>query len=274
MIRSMRQSLLSSWTICGRRAWYSMHGDLPYATSQAAAMGTAHHSGMELVYRETPDDNPRVVTPALRSKAYGAAIASFDLEVERAEDRFRWDGDRDDALNIVIARLDLALDRLLWQGRVLAVEKSFTHGWRPGWTAHGTIDLVLLAFDQAIGVDHKTAYRRWAANKRTTLLELPQAGWYMDAWDAENPATPMASFTFDIVSGMGNSLGVERRVLAPTPDERSRVRSLFTEAALAMDALDAAGVDYPANPGHMLCSDKYCDAWDHCPYGAMARTQP
>lgn len=259
VMRLMRQSLLGSADTCLRRAQYDIDPDRPRSTSEARAIGVGYHAGLEAYYRARQAGGPCAPDQEQLRSITEHAIRAFRAEIP---DEFTWETSQNDCELKVSSMLATYFgEQHYWPDAyaVIAVEETFTAPWTDGWDRHGTIDLALGGPDGwTYLVDHKTAGRRWPANKEHPRKNN-QAPWYVRAW-RDMTGDTQVRFVFDVMTYGGQ---FERRVSDPEPRHELAV----LERARAVAVLLDAGIDLPGNPSSTLCSPRWCDHWSVCPYG-------
>lgn len=259
-VRVLRQSLIGSLDICLKRGGYDLDPARPRGTGEARIVGTSYHAGLEAYYADRMDG---VVCHL--DKVTAAARLCFDLEVE--EHRFwAWEVSGEDAWTRVVKMLTTYFATGHQWGphyRVLGVEQEWYARLTDDWVAKGTIDLVLEGPEGVVLDDHKTTGKRWQANKEAPRKNA-QAVLYPWAWWTLTGVKPVAS-TFSVMNYRGD---FDRRWAYPTP---AHMGALLEKAGSLTRMLDKCGIhDLPANPSSVLCSPKYCDHWQVCPFGAAA----
>jgi len=265
--KRVRQSTLGAFDICLRRGQYELTTSVPRTNSEASVVGTAYHAGLEAYYtirKENgfyqPTEGP--LMKAILDVAHEAYVREAMLIPDTG-----WDTDWNRAWDKVVDMLDHYFRaKRYWPEEylVIGVEHQFTIPWINGWDAHGTIDLVLLGPDgpeDHILVDHKTAGKRWPQGKESPRKNN-QPPFYCWAWGQLTGVPPR--FVFDVMS---YNLTFERREATPTSNQIELVLSKAKQVTALLDS----GLELPANPGSMLCSEKWCRFWDHCPHGAAAK---
>ena len=279
----VRQSTLGDFDTCGRRMQYSIESPI-YHGGIGRAIGTAYHFGLEWAYNAELQNG---VWPDVRMACIEAAEClqrtvdlepSHESEQSKQRGEFKWDDTHPD--------FDSAyetLERMLhaywadpdahWQApwKVLATEQGFSQELWNGHTRDGSIDLVGLDPDGFIfGEDHKTAGKnKWAYNKHHARKQN-QAPWYVAALMRMYPDAPGYRFFFDIMTHKGV---FERRETIVTPAHIEAVEQKALQVVTLFEGMRSAGLDMPANPASNLCSPKFCDHWDICPYGQALEVQ-
>lgn len=274
----MRQSLAGTADTCLYRVPFTLDRTRPYAAGVNRALGTGYHAGLDVHYT-AQIENPNTRVPIQDIKI--AAFHAFAMEVEKAGDTFDWEYqaqtsrqpqvilDYDSACDMIEGALDRYFrESRYWpmtQYKVLGVEQPFLLPWPevPGWHRAGSIDLILqdthTGTGMIIGVDHKTAKKKWAKNKGTAS-NSPQAAFYVRAI-REMYDAPEVAFVYDV---MGFDGTFERR---PAYRSDQVVEVTHQKMAMLAELIDKGG-PFPPSPDSFLCSKSYCDYWDECPFGA------
>lgn len=272
---TLSPSALSSFEICGKRGQFYKDPNLARVNTMSTARGRAWHTAME-TYNVRPalyeDGGPDFIAYVLAN----AALESLAQQV--SEDDFEWqEGDDFDA---VVAELDVmcrsfadAPPQTRWyepeiwrvgiEVSVLADFGSPTH------IMPGVIDAVMAVNGTHIGVDYKSAGRAWGGAKAMgDPRKLIQPPLYAEAWE-QTRSTPMDWFCMDVMTVKGRF----ERIWVPTHKAvreplLGRWRDVATQVALYAEK----GLDMPTNPGHILCSEKWCGFWSICPMGQEYET--
>lgn len=263
--RTIRQSTLGDFDICQLRAQYKVAGWVPRGGSEASVCGTAYHAGLELYYAERAAGGPQNPTSDDIARYLVDAHRTLDAEVAGIEG-FVWDTSADEAHHCVEVMVRAYFkDYYQWPDtfEILAVEHSFHHQFLPGWDATGTVDLVMRRTSDNFLVtdDHKTAGKMWSQSKADPR-QNNQSAWYA-IWVQED---------FPGFDGFDAWFSVMRRDGAKfqrfqSPVDRRHMEAVSAKAESAARLLDS-GLELPPNQSSALCSEKYCDAWTLCPFGA------
>ena len=270
--RSIRQSTLGDMDICQRRAQYNVAGFMPRTSSEAAVIGTGYHAGLEAYYLD------RIVDPAIDRPSgemiqcyIEAAHVGLDEELRKLTG-FEWDTTEAEARALMTRMVATYFEGCpgdqggyQWPNTftVLAVEHTFEHEFQPGWTASGTVDLVLQRQTDGFLIldDHKTSGKMWSERKADPR-ENNQAAWYA-LWVQED---------FPDHPGLESWFSVMRRDSGKFRRFKSEIRQAHLDAvvdkATSVAGLLDSGFDLPPNQTSNLCSAKYCDAWTLCPWGS------
>lgn len=275
----VRQSTLGTASDCMRKLQFELEAGT-YHGGVVRAVGTAYHYGLELFYDPARDitDIDLLVAGAIRRFDEVASMApSHESEFEKTPGTFKWDEKFPDAASAHEAiekmlRAYFATPGTVWPDdwTVLAVEQSFAQPFYNGHTRNGSIDLVLQDPNgYIIGEDHKTAGRAWPATKHLARKQA-QPPWYVAALMELYPDAPGYRFFYDIMTYAGKW---ERREVLVTPEHIAATESRAIEVVTLVAGMRKAGMELPANPGSNLCSPRYCDWWDVCPFGAALDLQ-
>ena len=268
LARGLNQSTISTADTCQMRLTWWLDPDMPYTSGVHRAAGTGYHAGLAHHYTAKMNgEHPEMST------IIQVAYQSIDDEIAKAEDRFNWvyqpETKREPLDTWDLPTMRLYVRRLLetyfsnshqWPDdyQVVAVEQPFEVEWKPGWYRRGVIDLVTRKDGYDFVIDHKTAKRKWAANK-SDASATPQAAWYQSAWTEISGATNV-EFVYDLMAADGT---FERRTATRTPGQ---IQATIARADLLTQLIDKGG-PYLPNPSSFLCSENYCDYWNLCPYG-------
>lgn len=284
----LSQSVLSSAGDCQRKAQYTL--DRPAwaqrVGSAPRAVGTGFHAGLELYYQARHDDMIGVgpgpgILPTL-DDCVGRAIEIFntsmttDLYDDTPIDAFLWDDkipDIETAHQYITAMVTAYWPHHWpddWQ--VLAVE---LHGTRAdpyiGADVKIGADLVLVDPNNwLVGVDFKTAGRRWQEGKEHPRKNV-QAPFYLRLLRQIFPGHAGYRFVFDVMTYPNKSgeCVFERRISDPTPlHEQAVADNAKAFVNLYQTIHVEQGLDLPVNPASTLCSARWCDMWSGCPSGA------
>lgn len=265
LVRTISPSRISTADKCLTALEYSLDRRIPYVTDQTRAIGTAYHAGLEAFYSARPEEM--------------MADANEKLQAESETPGFAWDegSGLDDAWLIVEGMLHTYLaDECWWPDdhTVLGVEVEMLAPLRRGWVRRGYTDLVLEheyeempedSFDavtrkELILVDHKSARKPWKRHKES-WRQTPQPSWYVDLALECFPGYDRYRFVFDVMTLDGK---FERR---EAPVSHASIEGTRGKAHRVCDLIDQGG-PYPPNVGSFLCSEKWCDWWSICPFGA------
>ncbi len=126
---------------------------------------------------------------------------------------------------------------------------------------------------QTVLVDYKSAGRAWGTDRVRYDEELGryigdprkivQAPLYAEAWERAT-GDVVQWVCFDVMTIKGKFM----RVWVPVaPAKREPLLVRWRQVSDEIQMYREAGVDMPANPGHFLCSSKWCPYWDRCPLG-------
>jgi hypothetical protein len=265
----IRQSHLGDFDACGRKMQYKIE-DPRDLSGSVRAVGNGYHAGLELYYNARMAGDKHLPTP----EACGTAgVKEFDTRLESAGDSFLWDPEkfttRDEAHGAIRQLVYEYFDgghQWPLEFVVLGVEISFTVPIEGSeHVMGGTADLVLQdPMGGILGVDHKTAGKRWPAGKHEPRKNN-QAPWYVKALQQVFPGAPYYRFVFDVMTYGGV---FERRIADPDGRHIEAITRKAIEIATVYEGMRlGAGMDLPANPGNTLCNPKWCDHFDVCPYG-------
>lgn len=256
-----RQSLANTASVCLRRAGYSMIPGLQGGTGEAREKGTAFHAGAEVYYLARKAD-PSIFVPdaVLMQQVYDAAWASLD-SVEEIE----WETSLQQVKETVGAMLFAYFNgQHQWPAEyeVLEVEWRFDIDDGTEWVDSGTADLVLrnTVTGETILADHKTSGRKWSADKGSPRKSAQPAA-YVDAW-MRTTGERINWFVYDVMTT--TKFDFDRRWFEVSDEDLAR----YTETKRILVPLLSLPVEsLPGSPDSNLCSSKWCDYWDLCPFG-------
>ena len=258
----LRQSTLGTADTCHKRLQFDLDPLTPSTTGPYRVFGTAYHAGVEAHYLGAE------IVPAVDAVFDGDEAKSID---DWGDDWVDLEYARTHCLELVSA--SLAHSWLNFDGvEVIGTEVTlFANLPRPDWIVKGTLDLVLAGeyirnnFDvDHLVVDHKTARRKWPKGKEAAR-KTNQPAWYTFWWGllwakAHGGDMPRVGFVFDV---MAHDKTFQHRWPDVTPAQKEAV---LAKAALVCDLIDNDG-PYLPNTQSFLCSAKWCDHWQQCPFG-------
>ena len=274
---TLSPSALSSFEICGARGEHYKDPDIPRTNTLGTARGRAWHAAMEF-YNTFPDLEQQSTIDMIDQLD---AVALVRLTEVVGEDNFEWQEGDDfpevlEQLHVMVESYCKAEPSVRWAEdgiSTLAIERGvFADMGSPSHVMPGVIDVVKLvlpaevgAKGTVVGVDYKSAGRAWGGRKALgdprTVIQPPL---YAEAWE-QVTGDPMDWFAMDVMTVKGKF----QRVWYPTSKPH---RQPFIDRWKAVSAQIAMhqeqGLPMPTNPGHMLCSPKWCSYWDICPMGA------
>ena len=258
----LRQSTLGTADTCHKRLQFDMDPMVPHGTGPYRVFGTAYHAGLEAHYQGAE------IVPAVDAVFNGDEAAQVE---DWGDDWVDLEYARTHCLELVSA--SLAHSWLNFEGvEVIGTEVTlYANLPRPDWIVKGTLDLILggeyirnnFEVDHLI-VDHKTARRKWPKNKEDAR-KTNQPAWYVFWWallwaKAHGGDMPTVGFCFDV---MAHDKSFQRRWPDVTAAQKEAV---LAKAALVCDLIDNNG-PYLPNTQSFLCSAKWCDHWQICPFG-------
>jgi hypothetical protein len=261
---------------CLRKLQYNLESNYYHGGSKRA-VGTAYHYGHEVFYEARMAELELPSLELIKEKACdkfdrtALLEPSHESELTKQRGEFKWDEDVPDhgtAYRLIESMLEAYFFEHVWpeDWQVLGVELGFSLPFWGEHTRNGSIDLVLMdPVGYVVGVDDKTAGKRWNDGKHTPRRNA-QASWYVTALQYLFPDAMGYRFVFDIMTYKGV---FERRVSDPQPEHQAATDRRAIEVVTLYEGMRAGGMDLPANPASTLCSPRYCDHWDVCPYGAV-----
>ena len=298
-MKRMRQSSLNTGLDCALKLSYALDPTTPYHNGVVRAMGTAVHKGHEEYYLHRRETGELETDPRPWVEA---ALKAFQVEVDRAEDRFDWRLEpakphlqtpkpeimldfESAAKKIAEGLVFYHQNKCYWPERYEGIEAElfFELPWegQDDWVRHGTIDLVLrdTLDNKVILVDHKTAKGpkkadAYSANK------TPQASFYLRSFElldwstldcrGEDLGELHNEFVYDVLSLTHGKPVVFNRFWQPRSKQQIKVVEMQANALIEL--VDKGGPFLP-NTSSFLCSEMYCDFWDICPYGSTLKGQ-
>ena len=264
-IQYLRQSTIGNIGVCGLRAKYDRDPNLPFSTGPHREFGTAYHAGLEAHYNGEPPI-PAVTAHFASEEAQSITDWGDDwVDAEQAEHHCK---ELVTAYTTEYSWLSLEGIKLIGAETMI---KSPLPG-HDGWAIQGQLDLVLDVrdaphpaledYDHVI-VDHKTARKPWNKTKHTARKTL-QPSWYTywwpKLWLQQTGFKPRTGFVFDI---MPQSAQFERRFVDVTEAQQ---QAALLKADAAVKLIESDGLCFP-NTDSFLCSSKWCDFYDICPFG-------
>lgn len=269
-------SLLNNADICLARAVYGK--TRPYTSGEAALCGNGYHAGLEEYYlwrkdfEETTDlrEDDWPAPPAwLVERCYIAAKAEIFARVRDIEQDFVWDTSFDET----VTRAQQMIHAYFAGGhywpadyRILGVEIGFlVPSIVDGWVDKGFMDLVVYqeGTGHTILDDHKSAGKKWKKNKESPRTNN-QPAMYDIAWEAATGVKPDA-FAFSVMTYAGE---FERRLVYVQEHDRNLVRAKQRTDLPLIEQGIKNGLQLPGNTSSFLCSERWCDHWLVCPFGA------
>lgn len=241
---TFRQSWLKESTLCPERARRNLKGTLPDRETDAAAIGTAVHAGIEAVLRNEVTDYRDALSVAVSEFEQIEAHPSFTwtkYSHRVAQDRIstylgHWWGIKDMFRPVDV---EWTFNEVLWEDEDRIVRVS------------GTIDLV----DERLGlIDWKTsgngAYETWEYDR----WAIQPTVYTFARHDADQPQHP---FTYNVM----HKDGVQTFTVWRSEKDWDWLKQRAVQLAKMIEAdLD----EWPMHDDHALCSAKWCPAWDTC----------
>lgn len=257
-VHRFRQSSMKELDICSERARLTMTGQMPDEESDAAAAGTAVHTGIEVGLQCLLDDGEILSLDAM-------SVVAQDHFTEMMEGpTFHWVKMKEGGARAFIDKALVAFyDHVLPDLRPLAVEVNFGP-----LTIHedehriieitGSIDYL----DRTGLKDWKTSSRAWD-------------GWEHERWDIQPSVYTRAASMLGLIEPNEDGLypfefvvfvrGAKVNIQRLTVYRHAGDWAWLVERTLAIAALIEAEVPtWPKNDNHALCSPKWCPAWDMC----------
>lgn len=273
-------SALSDYEICGRRGQYHQDRDIPRGTNLGQSFGKAWHHGLEtfgLARMHYGDWQVAIIDqPELVERLYnimGGYLYAQTLldEFDPGPDQAVYEADLAQCFTDLPVMIGAVTGdpKRLWLGDKLKVAGTEMEvRVELGSDYHqllGYIDTVIDTPSGPVGVDYKTANRRWNKGKLSgDPRKLVQAPLYAEAY-TRITGEEMNWFVYDVTTRRGQF----DRVWVNT---NYGVRKQFVDRWVAVsndiELHRAAGLDMPTNPSHFLCSEQWCSYWtDYCEMG-------
>lgn len=267
---TLSPTALSAYEICGRRGQYYQDPNIPKGPPTAAmARGSAYHKALEFYNTLRLNGEP------LPDKHEMLEVMGHTLQGIVDQPDFEWaDGaekvDTVDALARMVTRWWTPSEpHIRWDQpgiEVVAVETQlFVSEFGRIHDFNGYADVI---YDVPtlghVGVDHKSTGKAWGGMKAAgDPRKLVQAPLYAEAYERRT-GIPMDWFVFDVMTVAGKF----QRVWVPTNlVARAPFITRWEEISESINLHRLAGLDMPTNPGHILCTEKWCQFWTICPMG-------
>ena len=269
-LHKVSQTILNNADVCLRRAEYARHEEKFF--SDQTICGTGYHAGLEVYYLNRLQNPDEVVpSPAIVEAAYDQAGLLIQAERDHAGPRMKWN--LWSTVPEIVAGAQGMLHAYFSQGcywpedwKVIGVEQQLLMPAHvAGWHQRSTIDLVLRQRESGLLVlaDHKSATKPWKRDKES-YRKTNQPAMYVDGWERATGERPDA-FVFDIMTLNGL---FERRTAQVT---NATIEGMIEKQRTILPLLEKANageLELPGNTQSFLCSEKWCDFWDRCPFGA------
>lgn len=266
--KTLSPSALSSYEICGRRGQFYQDKDIPRVQTLGTARGRAWHTAMEN-YNVSPEweGDPHLEALLLSSAVneLNGIVASDEYVAQPGEDV--------DAVIIELSVMcsafanadpsvrwaERGIKRIAVEGGVLGDFGSTTH------VMPGVVDAVMDVNGDHIGVDYKSAGRAWGGSKLDgDPRKLIQPPLYAEAW-SQMHGVEMNWFCMDVMTVKGR---FDRVWVRTDKTARQPFVDRWLSIAEQVEMYSSLDLEMPTNPGHILCSAKWCAYWDRCPMGA------
>jgi hypothetical protein len=250
-LKAMRQSTTKNADICLKRLAYDLDPSVPRGQSAARAIGTAYHASLEALYNGDAWWKDHGLTE-LRTQYSNWPHLQEDIDHGMA----------------LIHLTDMFNAYQQWDPKaweVVATEAEWFLPLHGEWVIKGAIDLVLRSkLDGQIHLaDHKTAGKAWPKDKGNPRKDV-QPSLYTYAWWQLTGERP-AGWSYDVMTYKGN---FERRYYDITDAHMTLALQKSSDVAVLLERMPLSCL--PANPSSNLCSEKYCDFWNVCPFGAAS----
>lgn len=256
---TFHQSWLSNTDDCLEQARLGLEGELPEQETDATAMGTAVHAGIEATLLDLKEcDSPLSLASAQR-----VAQETFDELILLPH--FRWIDKKEGGARAFINRAM----KTWYEGMLPRLDPMMMEPYVGPFVVYeddgivvrfaGSIDYV----DRQLGlVDWKTssgAYEPWEKQRWNIQATMYSLLWSLlcDAQGWERPTLPV-DFTFCVLLKKGGM-----QVLTVNRDQGDWYW-LISKAVAIVRLIEAELDVWPKNDNHALCSPKWCPAWDRC----------
>lgn len=274
LVHTFRQSTLNDLDLCPERGRRVLTATMPRQETDATAVGTAVHAGIEYALEHKRDS----ALPPMGECTSVAVNEWAELEHEHDIEyvKYKSDGAPEtfirNAMECWYTQAQPQIEPLLLEHTFSEVVLYSDERRRIELT--GTIDL--LCQDTGLG-DHKTTTREGAYLK----------GWGGDAWEKERWAIQPTVYTYAAVNDRrwpgskplasgpkGYPFTYWALVRQPYNEVELQVLTVWrhtgdwqwlAQKALGVARLVEAELDvWPKNDGHALCSPTWCPAWGEC----------
>ena len=282
---TLSPSALGAYEICGRRGQYYQDPNIPKGPPNLnMARGSAWHAALEYantirLERETSTDlyDPKDLAAGMLEGAMGK-VATETLDRITSDPDFTLEpnesvGDAAWYLNQMLLTYLTAEPGDRWAlEKVRLVDKEM-HLFIPDFGLthdfNGYADAVydVDGITGHIGVDYKATSKAWGGDKaKGDPRKLLQAPLYAESYERLT-GIPMDWFAFDVMTIAGKF----QRVWVPTnPTVRKPFLERWHQMTETINLHHEAGQEMPTNPGHILCSAKWCPFFDKiCPMGSQ-----
>lgn len=289
---TLSPTAISDFEVCGRRLQFYLDPDIPKGgTDMGLAKGRAWHWMMEqfaryrLAAQEGLVDTEDLADDWL-DRLYAIGVGYFEQEINREDFQPREDDDRPGVHSQLWTMLTswvtdpgqmwLAADGSITvetvEANVLTELGSDHH------QLNGYIDAVYRITDgedhHVVLVDYKAKGKAVGSNEYTIddetgrLMGDPrkfiQAPLYAEGWE-RSTGEIVSWVVFDVMTKAGK---FQRIWVDVRPSKRQPLIERWQQVSSTVHMYQEAGMDMPTNPGHYLCSEKWCSYWDICPMGA------
>jgi len=228
--------------------------------SEPTALGTGYHAGLELWYQSRLDG----YHPPTIEQMIEVGANTIDKIMGGWPQSAEWDR----------PAMMTALDTMLYayfrdacdhNFEVFGVEYDVESEWFGKYTIAGRLDLVLRTNPGSfLIVDHKSAGKAWGPDKHKPRYAM-QAPWY-SYWlkvqlEKQGEVVDSIRFCYDVMTRAGK---FSRKMADPTEDE---IQLTLERARQYVSMLDL-NIELPVSTESFLCSQKYCEYWEICPFGS------
>jgi len=255
----VRQSDLNTFNMCPEQARLKFAGKLPARTTEAMALGTADHAGIEavLAHGATRVEAIDVIAWQLENLLDGP-----DFEMVKL--------DTDTYFHYAFMCFDAWYDHIRPHiGDVIAVEETFklpfaiypiANGWRVKVELHGTIDCVT---SKAIW-DWKTANSSWKSSAWEKERWAVQPTIYSWAVNELGLDTDPTTFSFGVMVKGKDPADPKSAEIVTVRRDRQHYRWLERQIEPLVHLLVAQLPKWPLNDQGWWCSGTWCPAWSQC----------
>jgi hypothetical protein len=277
---TLSPTALGNYLTCGRKGQYYHDPDIPGVTTLGLALGSAWHHGLEtygLARMYVGDTEVQALTPEHLTETMHAVCVGYLTEMVARDDMVWQEGE-----DIADAYAEL------WAMTVTWVTEPTNRWMGPGITIeevemHVRVDLgsefhefngymdgvYRTAEHGPVGVDYKSAGKRWAHNKDGhgkgdgDVRKLIQAPLYAEAY-LRMTGEEMNWFVYDVMTKKGV---FERVWVWVGPEVRALFVKRWVDTSNSIELHRAASMDLPHNPDNFLCSPQWCSYWEICDMG-------
>jgi len=267
LVFTYHQSFLGEYQLCPERARYKWFGLVPDGPTDATAIGTGVHAGIEWIVAGNPAGG-----------AWEASVAA--LEEELADEHFRWVQVK--TKDTALRHMATALNNLVIQvvpklGTPIWIEQSFNEHLQTIELPDGRTAEIRLAGT----ADFADEAGLWDWKTRKADSTKYKAGWGGEGWKLkrfgiqptvytwaadklglwEHLGVVDEPWTFTFAASSKTSNEVDELPVERTPRHVEWLKQLTTNVTVL---LSSGLAEYPKIDQHALCSPEWCPAWSVC----------